>query len=184
VQIKAVSLADSSQTILKTTTLSNDDGIVMDNQGRFYISVWGTQSIYMLDSAFVDPPLQVITGLSSPADIYYNLSNDTLGVPNSGNSTVKFYNMNYILGNPVEHAVQHDYLKTSANESGVRIEWMFESGSPTTLQIYTITGSLISCEDVVSSGSWVIPRETLGSGIYFARITSSENQISEKFFVD
>src|SRR5689334_8546670 len=36
VQIKAVSLIDSSQTVLKTTTLSNDDGIAMDSQGRVY----------------------------------------------------------------------------------------------------------------------------------------------------
>src|SRR6187401_174391 len=115
VQIKAVSLIDSSQTVLQTTTLMNDDGIVMDGQGRFYISVWGTQSIYMIDSAFANAPVQVITGLSSPADIYYNLNNDTLGVPNSGNNTVKFYNMNYILSMPAVHSVQNDFLKTSAN---------------------------------------------------------------------
>src|SRR6185436_20506026 len=98
-----------------TTTLSNDDGIAMDSQGRFYISVWGTQSIYMLDSAFADPPLQVITGLSSPADIYYNLNNDTLGVPNSGNNTVKFYNMNYILTTPQVNVIQKNFLKPSAD---------------------------------------------------------------------
>lgn len=184
VQIKAVSLVDSSQTILKTTTLSNDDGIAMDNQGRFYISVWGTQSIYMLDSGFADPPLQVITGLSSPADIYYNLNNDTLGVPNSGNNTVKFYNMNYILSTPNQHEVQKDFIKTYADAGNVKIEWMIENGSSTTLQIFSMTGSLISCEDVASTGYHAIPNGKLGKGIYFARITSAEKQITEKFFVE
>jgi len=184
VQIKGVSLVDSSQTILKTTSLSNDDGIVMDNQGRFYISVWGTQSIYMLDSAFVDPPLQVITGLSSPADIYYNLNNDTLGVPNAANNTVKFYNMNYILAAPQMQSVRNDFLKTYEDNGGVKIQWMIENGTAATIQIFSLTGTLISCDDVPSSGERIIPQGNLGSGIYFVRITSAENQITEKFFVD
>jgi hypothetical protein len=183
VQIKAVSLVDSSQTILKTTTLSNDDGIVMDNQGRLYISVWGTQSVYMLDSAFANPPVQVITGLNNPADIYYNLNNDTLAVPNTGNSTVNFYNMNYILSLPHEPSLQKDFLKTYADESGVRIEWIVENSSAASLQIFSLNGSLISCDDVSTSGNRTITSGKLVKGIYFARIVSGEKQITEKFFV-
>ena len=184
VQIKAVSLVDSSQTILKTTPLSNDDGIAIDGQGRFYISVWGTQSIYMLDSAFVDPPLQVITGLSSPADICYNINTDTLGVPNSGNNTVKFYNMNYILGMPQPQIVRNDFLKTGTDASGIKLEWMIENASAATLEIFSVTGTRISSEDVAPAGYATIAHGKLGKGIYFARLTSSENQITEKFFVD
>ena len=185
VQIKAVSLADSSQTILKTTTLSNDDGIAMDAQGRIYISVWGTQSIYMLDSAFVNAPVQVITGLSSPADICYNQANDTLGVPNSGNNTVNFYNMGYILSLPGEQVFHSgEFLKTSADDMGVHLEWVLNGSGSASLIVFSLTGSQISCQDVYSSGQCVIEKGKLPAGIYFARIVSGEQVLTEKFFVD
>lgn len=186
VQIKAVSLVDSSQTVLKTTTLSNDDGIAMDGQGKIYISVWGTQSIYMLDSAFVNAPVQVITGLNNPADICYNQSNDTLGVPNSGNTnTVNFYNMSYILSLQKEQfSISKDFLKTSADENSVQLEWVLENHSQATLQIFALNGSMVSCEDVLSSGKHVIENGKLKTGIYFARLVAGEKQLTEKFFVD
>jgi hypothetical protein len=184
VQIKAVSLADSSQTILKTTTLSNDDGIAMDGQGRIYISVWGTQSIYMLDSAFVNAPAQVITGLSSPADIYYNLDNDTLGVPNSGNSTVNFYNMAYILSAGQALSLDNSFIKTFANGHGAMIQWNVERNVHATLDIYSITGALLRCDEVPSSGKMMIGEGEMETGIYVARIVSSDRQLSEKFFIE
>jgi len=184
VQVKAVSLIDSSQTILKTTTLSNDDGIAMDAQGRVYISVWGTQSIYMLDAAFANAPLQVITGLSSPADIFYNLGNDTLAVPNSGNNTVKFYNMSNILGLDHLQLATTDFLKTGIDGTDVFIEWKLETNATASLQMYSLTGSMISCEDVMSSGKNWIQKGKLTTGIYFARISAGEKVLTEKFFVD
>lgn len=184
VQIKAVSLVDSSQTVLKTTTLSNDDGIAMDGQGRVYISVWGTQSVYMLDSAFLNPPVQVVTGLSSPADICYNMANDTLGVPNSGNNTVNFYNMGYILGLTEKPSLSNDFLKTSADDNGVLLEWMLENQSQASLQLFSLNGSIISCEDVMPSGKILIENGRLRTGIYFARIVAGEKQVTEKFFID
>ncbi|MEO8088363.1 MAG: hypothetical protein ABI763_16200 [Bacteroidota bacterium] len=184
VQIKAVSLVDSSQTILKTTTLSNDDGIAMDGQGRIYISVWGTQSAYMLDSAFVNAPVQVITGLSSPADICYNLNNDTLGVPNSGNNTVNFYNMAYILSLPEQVVSSNNFLKTSADEQGVHFEWELKNVSSASLQIFSLTGAMISCDDVLPVGTYVIQKGKLKAGIYFARVMAGEKERTEKFFVD
>ncbi len=185
VQIKAVSLVDSSQTILKTTTLSNDDGIAMDNQGRIYISVWGTQSVYMLDSAFANAPLQMITGLSSPADIYYNLANDTLGVPNSGGNTVAFYNMSYTLSaqdHPLKTST--DFLKTSSDEREIKIEWSLENHSSASLQIVDLRGKLVSCEDVSSSGKFILQKENLKTGIYFINITNAEKKLVEKFLVE
>ncbi len=185
VQIKAVSLDDSSQTVLKTTTLSNDDGIAMDGQGRIYISVWGTQSIYMLDADFLNSPVQVVTGLSSPADICYNLNNDTLGVPNSGNNTVNFYNMGYILGLQSDFpSLSNDFLKTGADEHGIQLHWMLEKSSHASLQVFNISGTMISCDDVLNYGTHIIPIGKLKSGIYFARISGNGKMLTEKFFVE
>lgn len=185
VQIKAVSLVDSSQTILKTTTLSNDDGIAMDGQGNIYISVWGTQSVYMLDAAFANAPVQVITGLSSPADIFYNQNNDTLGVPNSGNNTVNFYNMSYILGlQPRGQHASDDFLKTGEDGQGVFFEWQLAGQEILSLQVFSLSGQQVLCDEVNAAGKYSVAGGSLKAGIYFARVTGKEKMLTEKFFVE
>ncbi len=90
VAIKAISLADSSVTTLATTTLSSCDGIAEDGAGNFYVSNWGAQSVVKFSNDF-STQSTVMTGLFSPADIYYNIYSDTLAVPNSsasGNNVV------------------------------------------------------------------------------------------------
>ena len=89
--ILGLSLTDSSITTLKSTTLSNIDGISIDEDGNFYGADWGSDGIYFFDSAFANAPLKAISGLSNPADISYNVLSDTVAVPNTGNNTVRFY---------------------------------------------------------------------------------------------
>ena len=89
VAIKAISLVDSSVTTLATTSLTSCDGIALDSYGNFYVSNWGGQSVVKFNNTFSNFTV-VMTGLSSPADIYYNINSDTLAVPNSGNNTVVF----------------------------------------------------------------------------------------------
>ncbi len=85
VAIKAVSLADSSVSTLATTTLSSCDGIAEDGAGNFYVSNWGASSVVKFNNDFSSQST-VMTGLFSPADIYYNIYTDTLAVPNSSTS--------------------------------------------------------------------------------------------------
>lgn len=89
-KILGIALADSSVSILKTTTLSNIDGVARDGAGRWYVASWGANAIHRINSDFSGTPQQVLSGLSQPADIYYNLQTDTLAIPNSGNNTVVF----------------------------------------------------------------------------------------------
>lgn len=91
-KLLGISLADSTVSILKTTSLSNIDGIARDGSGRWYVASWGANAIHRIESDFSGTPQQVYSGLSNPADIYYNLKNDTLAVPNAGNNTVVFIN--------------------------------------------------------------------------------------------
>jgi hypothetical protein len=78
-------LSDSSVSQVSATALGNCDGIVRDGSGNYYVSAWNTQSIYRFDNLFSAAPVAVVTGLSSPADIYYNLTDDSLVSPNAGN---------------------------------------------------------------------------------------------------
>lgn len=89
-KIMGVALADSSTSILKTTTLSNIDGIARDGSGRWYVASWGANAIHRINSDFSGTPEQVLSGMSQPADIYYNQQTDTLAIPNTGNNTVVF----------------------------------------------------------------------------------------------
>lgn len=88
--IKAINLATNGISTLTTTAFSNIDGITRDGTGNYYISAWGTNSVYRFDSTFSSAGVSVVTGLSSPADIFYNVADDTLAIPNSGNNTVLF----------------------------------------------------------------------------------------------
>lgn len=92
--IKAIDLTTFNVTTLATTTNSNCDGITRDAAGNYYVSTWGTQSVLRYDSSFANPPTSVATGLSSPADIFVNVTDNVLAIPNSGNNTVNFVNLN------------------------------------------------------------------------------------------
>lgn len=98
VAIKAINMSTNAITTLLTTSMSSCDGITRDGAGRYYISNWGQQSVVRYDSSFLAPPTTVATGLSSPADIFYNVVDDTLAIPNSGNNTVRFIGFNSAVG--------------------------------------------------------------------------------------
>ncbi|MFN8288142.1 MAG: Ig-like domain-containing protein [Chitinophagales bacterium] len=89
--ILGLNLSDSSITTLKSTTLSQIDGISIDEDGNFYSADWSSNSVYFYDSAFANSPIQIVSGLSRPADISYTILTDTLAVPNTLNNTVMFF---------------------------------------------------------------------------------------------
>ena len=89
-KIKRCSLLDSTVTTILTTSYTNIDGIARKSNGDFYISTWGTNSVYKYNNDFTTTPTLIVSGLSSPADIYYNDLTDTLAIPNSGNNTLTF----------------------------------------------------------------------------------------------
>jgi sugar lactone lactonase YvrE len=87
--IKALSLSDSTVSIVVTTSFSNCDGIAKDNLGNYYISSWGTSGIIKYSSTFSSPEV-ILTGLSQPADIFFNTLTDTLAIPVTGADNVVF----------------------------------------------------------------------------------------------
>lgn len=96
--VNAISLSDSSITTLANTSFSNIDGVVMDNNGNFYICPWSTDAVYAFNNAFTAGPSLVASGMNNPADMGYNATGDTIGVPNSGNNTVTFIDLSGVTG--------------------------------------------------------------------------------------
>ena len=87
---------------LATTSLGNCDGIAKDGAGNYYVSSWSLNGISRFNNTFTGGPTTVVTGLSNPADIFYNVLSDTLGVPNSGalnNTTYHNFGVTSIIEN-------------------------------------------------------------------------------------
>lgn len=104
--ILGLSLSDSTISTLKATSLSNIDGLSIDEDGNFYAADWGSDGIYFFDSAFANAPVKIVNGLNRPADISYTQLKDTLAVPNTMGNTVTFY------GFPRPVAVNDSYNAT------------------------------------------------------------------------
>jgi hypothetical protein len=79
--IQAISLEDSSVSIVVNTYISNCDGITQDNEGNYYVSSWATLSIYKFDPTFSDPPEVVYSSGGGAADISCNRRDNILAIP-------------------------------------------------------------------------------------------------------
>lgn len=87
--IYEVDLYDSTTTLLTTTTYGNCDGIAMNCSGDYFVSCWSPSSnLIKFNPTFSSGTSLGLSGLSSPADIYFDKLTDTLAIPNSGNNTV------------------------------------------------------------------------------------------------
>lgn len=122
--IKAFDVATGTVTTVATTTLGNCDGITMDGAGNYYVSSWTGNKITRFTNTFTSPTT-VVTGLSNPAEIFYNVLTDTLGNCNSGtlnNTTYHYFgsttgvaetpagNLKFsVFPNPVEKTAEINY---------------------------------------------------------------------------
>ena len=171
-KIKRCSLADSSVITILTTSYTNIDGIARKANGDFYISTWGTNSVYKFNNDFSATPALIVSGLSSPADIYYNDLTDTLAIPNSGNNTLTFVGQSTaslleqnfsevaIYPNP---SVNLLFVSSSAKKIA-RIELINEVGL--VAAIYPVDNALEVCIDIKDAEK----------GTYFVRLYD-KNQI-------
>lgn len=178
--VKAISLADSSVTTVVTTTQTNCDGIGRDAAGNYFISSWTPQAVYKYNSSFGSPTAVVSSGLSNPADIFYNTLNDTIAVPNSGNNTVTFHYVGTTVG--VNEIKGNDEVKVFPNpaNSTTVFQYSLSSTSKVHLMIYSLNGSSekIITNEIQAAGMHQIPINTSGlaSGQYFY-LLQKENKI-------
>jgi hypothetical protein len=82
--VMQLDLTDSTVSVITNTSLGNCDGITKDGNGNYFIAAWSTQSVHKYNSNFSGNNTVVASNLSNPADIFYNITDDTLGIPNSG----------------------------------------------------------------------------------------------------
>lgn len=190
--IRAVSLIDSSvSTLVASSGLSSIDGIARDGAGNYYLSSWSPTRITRYTNDFSTASTAVGTGmgLSSPADIFYNVLTDTLGVPNSGsgNNTTYYYfgtptsvqeisddgTIFSVIPNPTSGPSEIRYR--IAKEGNVKIEMVDVTG----IQVKTVVS------DYQSKGDYTIHFEktTLPAGVYFLTLSHSEGTLTKKVVI-
>ncbi len=176
--VKAISLADSTVTTVVTTSQGSCDGIGRDAAGNYFISSWGQQSIYKYDSNF-GSPLGIVSGLSNPADIYYNTLNDTIAVPNAGNNTVTFH----YVGTTVSIAEgTKDEIKVFPNPMNETTVFQYSLSSPSKvrLMIYSLDGGMdkIVVNENQPTGEHKVPFNTSGLAAgQYSYLLQKENKI-------
>jgi hypothetical protein len=168
--VKAISLADSAVTTVVATAQGNCDGIARDGSGRYYISSWSPQAVYRYNSSFGGATPVITTGLSSPADIFYNTLNDTLAVPNSGNNTVTFHFMGSPAGMHEQAATLNVNVYPNPVIENAVIEYSLTVAAVVRLCVYAADGRLVKVlvDEFQSAGEHSVPfsRAKLATGQY------------------
>jgi hypothetical protein len=184
---RAVSLADSSVTTLLTSGLSSCDGITMDAAGNWFISSWGGNKITRYNSTFGSPTI-VVTGLSSPADIFYNVLTDTLGNPNSGtlNNTTYHY---FGSATGVSESATNNNFNVSPNpiEKTAEVNYDLSANGRVSIKLFDIGGSLIKTilEENQQKGKQTafFNRNGIAAGTYFIVIHTDQGTQSKKIIL-
>ena len=177
--VKAISLADSAVTTVVTTTQTNCDGIGRDAAGNYYISSWTPQAVYKYNSSFGSPTSVVSSGISNPADIYYNTANDTIAVPNSNNNTVTFHYVGTTVSLEEGDIREVKIFPNPTNESTV-IQYSLSSPSKVHLMVYSLNSDMskVLVNEMQSAGDHLIPFNTSGLAIgQYYYLLQKENKI-------
>jgi len=175
-------LSDSSVSQVTATTLGNCDGIDRDGSGNYYVSAWNTQSVYRFNNLFSAAPVAVISGLNNPADIYYNLADDSLVSPNAGNNTVTFHYMG--ASTSVEENVSNEF---SLYPNPVFNQLIIDNAQLkiNSIEIYDVVGKkCLTLNPPDESGGLRVDISSLAPGIYFVKVKSGNEERTLKFVKD
>ena len=187
--IKSVSLTDSTVTTLVASSgLSSVDGITKDGVGNYFLSSWSPTRITRYSNTFTSPTAVVTTGLSNPADIFYNVITDTLGVPNSGSGNNTTY---HYFGSPT--SIEET---TNANEpivfpnpisKSATITFELNQNEKVNVSLYDEKGALVKmiAEEQMFKGknSVFLNRAGLAAGSYFLKISTSDAIQTKKLII-
>jgi hypothetical protein len=173
--VQAMSLLDSTITTLKTTTLSNIDGITKDVQGNWYVAAWSNNALSKLDANFVNAPVVVKTGLTSPADLGINATGDSIGIPNSGSANnVVFYVVPTSTGIVENNNVDVKLFPNPANNFvTITLDEAIVNGS---IEFCDVNRNVLLKENFTGYTKQLY-RKNLKAGLYFVNIKNQNGKI-------
>jgi hypothetical protein len=180
--IMAFDITTGVTSTVMATTLGNCDGIAKDGAGNYYVSSWNLNGISKFNNTFTVGPTTVVTGLSSPADIFYNVLTDTLGVPNSGTSgsgsyvnKTSYHYFGSALGIDEASAGK---LGLSVNPNPVvktaEVNYELPESSNVLIELYDIKGSIVKTivneKQVKGKQTTFFSKSGLNAGTYILKI--------------
>jgi len=191
--IQAISLADTSVTVLAATTLSDCDGITKDKYGRYYVTSWETNSIYRFDSAFSNPPTLVYTNQCGPADISYDRVHDVIAIPLQGCNSWDTLHTDPVVGmveNPTGSSpgsVVIDQCYPNPAKDNVTIEFSVKKTENISLGLNDVMGinkfTFLNEEKTPGNYSIEINLDKLNPGNYFINLKTRSETIVKKMIV-
>jgi sugar lactone lactonase YvrE len=174
--IQAIDLADSSVSVIRYTSYDILDGITRDSEGYYYVSSWGTSSVYRFDQDFEGTPVIISTHEEQPADISFNFRDNILAVPIFYNHYVDFVVIEPTAVDELQIPNRAMAVTNYPNpfNSSTTIEYELVVPSDVTLEIYDMLGRKVETlvESHLPTGRYRTAWDATGmtSGIYFCRI--------------
>ncbi len=177
--IMAFDLTTASVSTITPTSLGNCDGIAIDGTGNFYISSWNLNGISKFDNTFSTGPATVVSGLTNPADIFYNVLTDTLGVANSGSLSNTTY---HFLGTSTSVSeFEQGSLNFSVNPNPIsgnaEIKFWLKSQDHVKISLLDMRGQLIRTlmdrRENKGECKLIFNKSGLAAGNYFISITGT-----------
>jgi hypothetical protein len=180
--IMQAQLSDSTVSQVTATTLGNCDGLVQDGAGNYYVSAWNSNGIFRFNSTF-GSPVQVVTGLNSPADIYYNLTNDSLVSPNSGTNTVTFHYMGPQTGMGETGSFPGFSVFPNPCTAGRPLSVSWDQQDDASVELLDARGLLLSYSGYGFNAQACLATNGYAPGIYFVRLSSAMRQEIKKIVI-
>lgn len=181
--INAVSLADSVVTEVAATNLNNIDGVCMDAAGNFYVSSWGANAIHSFNNDFSNGPSLVVSGMSSPADLHLNQTTNVIGIPNSGNNTVVFFDLNTVTAVPtVEQETSFELHPNVTNQTTVLV--LGENApAKSTVLVYDEKGAEVTSFTLNNESRRQLDVSSWAQGIYNVVLVAGEVVQQQKLII-
>ena len=157
--------------------LGNCDGIDKDGLGNYFVASWSPNRITKYSPDFtVSEIITVAGGLSSAADICYANENDTLAIPNSGNTTVVYVGFDNT-PNSINTFINHAGFNTATFSD----HWEISNYGGDQKNIHYLL--LDTQGKVIISDNWllenttnrlIVPNQSLPTGTYFLVLTDNK----------
>ncbi|MCP4631287.1 MAG: T9SS type A sorting domain-containing protein [candidate division Zixibacteria bacterium] len=187
--IYAVSLNDTSVSLVVVTEVGYLDAITEDSNGNYYVSASESNRVYKFDHYFSNPPELFSSGHNWPSQLFCNQRDNILAVPNFYANRIDFINLDPTDVHEVSGSTKPEKTALFSNypnpfNSSTTISYTLNSYSLVELDIYNIMGRKI--ESLVNKFQQPGQHEVLwladnrSSGIYFYIIKTAGGSFINK----
>jgi hypothetical protein len=191
IPILAISLEDSTVSVVANTTLAQCDGFAKDDFGYYYISSWHTSSIHKFDSVFSNPSEIIYTNSGDPVDISYNSVDDLLAVPLMNANALVFLPVAPVSVDREESSLLQDF-ELSQNypnpfNPSTKIKFSVPQLSNVVIKVYDSLGNEVETfvDEEKPTGNYEVEFDgkNLTSGIYFYKLISGRFTQTKKMIL-